>query len=182
MTGRVKKKFGLWDNCYQMLSLSVIQCKEMEKERLVKEREKTHGHFWMNFSTATWTPSILSFFSSFLFLLYTSDTHEVKKVCLQWQNSQFVTKTTRGLAPTTALSHFHKAYLFCPQHSSPYNSTVSNGWLCSFPLFILCSSYALCTSKMKRFDVGLMWQWGGVPGSAWIERQLWQAWCCSCKL
>lgn len=34
------KKFGLCDNCYQMLSLSVIQCKETEEERLVKKRRE----------------------------------------------------------------------------------------------------------------------------------------------
>lgn len=39
--GLGEKKFGLCDNCYQMLSLFVIQHKETEEERLAKkEREK----------------------------------------------------------------------------------------------------------------------------------------------
>ena len=72
---------------------------------------------------------------------------------------------------------FSQNFLFLPLNTPvPCNSTASNGWLCSFPLFTLSSSVSLCISKIKQFDVGL-WQWGGVPGSVWIERQLWQAWC-----
>lgn len=54
------KKFGLCDNCYQMLSLSVIQRKETEEERLVKKKreKKRHCNFCMNFSTAAWTLSM----------------------------------------------------------------------------------------------------------------------------
>lgn len=50
-----EKKFGLWDNCYQMLSVSVIQRKEKQKKRLAVKMggEKWQCHFWVNFSTAT---------------------------------------------------------------------------------------------------------------------------------
>lgn len=35
---------------------------------------------------------------------------------------------------------------------------------------------------MKQLDGRLMWQRAVVSGSVWIERQLWLAWHCSCKL
>lgn len=53
-----------------MLFLSVIQCKEKEKERLVKRgREKTQCHCWMN-STTRRTLSIFSLSPVFLSHVY----------------------------------------------------------------------------------------------------------------
>lgn len=80
-TARVEKKFGLLDNCYQMLSLSVIQCKE--KERLVKRGgERRNCQFWMTFSTATWTLSPCLQCLCLLHTLPPANRQELKKVCL----------------------------------------------------------------------------------------------------
>lgn len=85
--------------CSPCLLFSV---KKKEKESLVKKgREKTHCNFWMNFSTATWTLSIISPSSPILlshvysaYINYTGIVYKKKK-------KLFATKTTRGLAQQT---------------------------------------------------------------------------------
>lgn len=169
-----EKKFGLWDNCYQMLSLSVIQRRGEGERDCWRRDEKRHSvisgwHSHLLHGHSIFSNSLI--FLSHVYSAYFRYTKILKKLCLHRRNSNFATKTTRIFL------------FFWPQHCIACNSTVSNGWVHLFPLFTFCYSFSWYTPEMKRFNVRPMWQWGGVPWSHWIERQLWQAWCCSrsCK-
>lgn len=71
-----EKKFGLWDKCYQMLSLAALRQREAGEEG----KRKRACHFWINFHNTTWTPffhSIISFF-----LLFTQPFPALCLLCL----------------------------------------------------------------------------------------------------
>lgn len=126
--------------CSPCLLFSV---KKKEKESLVKKgREKTHCNFWMNFSTATWTLSIISPSSPILlshvysaYINYTGIVYKkINKNCLQPKQ--------QGVWP-------NKLYLFYALNRPiSCNSPVSNGWLCLFPFCfsVMLLSLSLCTS------------------------------------
>lgn len=129
-----------------MLSLAVIQRKE--EGEAGKEGKRKDSHFWMNFSTATWTLSIISLsllqFSCHMCTLLTLNTQELfGKNCLQLLYPKF-------------------DLFYALNRPIPCNSTVSNGFV-----FLLCFSFFLSVHLQDCFIFDV-WTYAAVGWGSWV--------------